>query len=152
MPMQNNQAFLDLELCDVAVSTQSDIVQTDIIDLTVTKTATCGYALVGGTICYTATIENNSDVDFISGDDEMGCITFRDPLAPNLQYVTGTFTYQIGSGVEVPATPNINADNVLTYNCLEIPANTTAVVKFCVKVLSMPTTGGGDDNNGDDDE
>jgi uncharacterized repeat protein (TIGR01451 family) len=138
MPTQENKVFLDITLCNEAVSTASNIVETNIFDLQVTKKSNCPYAVVGGKICYTVTIVNNSDVDFIIGEYEAGCIIFRDPLANNLEYIGGSFEYVIGSGEPVKVEPDIDSNNVLTYNCLEIPAGKTAIVTFCVKVKSVP--------------
>ena len=135
MATQENQVFLDVELCGETATTSSDVTETDIIDLEVTKTADCDYALVGGNICYTITITNNSDVDFIDG--EMGGIVIRDPLASNVEYVPGSFEYTIDGGEPISADPNIDGSNVLTYT-IELAAGETAVVHFCVKVLSMP--------------
>ena len=143
---QENLAFADIELCDEAVSVASEPAEVDIIDLQVTKTADCQYAVVGGKICYTVTIFNNSDVNFVGDreDDEMGGVIFRDPLTSNLEYIPGTFTYTIDCGepdpTPVQVEPNIDTDNVMTYDSLEIPAGCTAIVKFCVKVKSAPET------------
>jgi len=135
MATQENQVFLDVELCGETATTASDPVETDIIDLEVTKTSDCEFALVGGNICYTVTITNYSDVDFITG--EMGGIVIRDPLSSNLEYVPGSFYYTIDGGEPVTDDPNIDGSNVLTYT-IELAAGETAVVHFCVKVLSMP--------------
>jgi len=141
MATQENRVFLDIELCDEAVSVESNVAETDIIDLQVTKISNCPYAVVGGNICYTVTIVNNSNANFVDG--ALGGIIFRDPLASNLQYIPGTFQYTIGSGEPFQVEPNINADNVLTYDSIVLPAGQTAIVTFCVRVLSLP------DNSGD---
>ena len=135
MPKQQNQLFVNLELCETPVSIGSEVAETDIIDLQVTKVSACPYAVVGGNICYTATIVNNSDVDFITG--EFGALEISDPLASNVEYVEGSFEYTIGSGEPVQVEPNIDVSNVMTYD-IEIPAGETAVVTFCVKVLCLP--------------
>jgi len=138
MPIQENKIFLDLTLCNQAVSAESPPATTDVIDLQITKVSNCEYAVVGGNICYTTTIVNNSDVDFVDG--EMGGIIFRDPLTSNLEYVLGSFEYTIGSEPPVQDDPVVDPiTNVLTYDSLEIPAGETAVVTFCVKVVSVPT-------------
>jgi len=147
MPNQENQAFIDLTLCGDAVSVQSDVVETDIINLTVDKVANCEYALLGGNICYTVTITNDSDVDFIEGTDEMGGLKFRDELTANLSYVENTFNYTIfdidDPDPEPPhdpvfVEPDIDSDNVMTFEPLELSANQFVVIKFCVKVDRMP--------------
>ena len=135
MMKQENELFADVQLCGDTASTGSGVVETDIIDLQVTKAAKCDKALVGGRICYTGTIINNSDVDFITG--EQGPVTIRDPLASNVEYIAGTFEYTIGSGQPVQDEPDIDGNNEMTYE-LEIPAGETVIVEFCVKVLSVP--------------
>ena len=140
MSKQENKIILNLTLCGEAVSVESLPSETNIIDLTVKKVSDCEYALVGGKICYTVTIFNNSDVDFIKGQEEMGGIIFRDPLALNLSYVENSFNYEINDEEPIFVEPDIDdMTNIMTYDCLEIPANTTAVVKFCVKVERMPS-------------
>ena len=127
MPI-GNQTFLDLELCEEAVTVQSNQVETDIIDLTIVKSASCNVALVGGKICYKVTITNNSDVD-------LEYIMFRDPLAPNLTYIEGSFEVD-----GTPQTPTI-VGNELQYE-LTIPAieedepPVPVVITFCVTVDS----------------
>ncbi|MCL2755600.1 MAG: DUF11 domain-containing protein [Firmicutes bacterium] len=138
-----NKAFLDLELCGEAVSVDSgEPTEVDIIDLQITKTANCAYAILGGNICYTVTIVNNSDVDFTDG--EMGEITFRDPLADNLEYVDDSFEYGTDPDNLTPGTPNIDGNNVITFD-LAIPAGETMYIEFCAKVTAMPTAAAADD-------
>jgi len=122
MPI-GNQTFLDLELCEEAVTVSSNQVETDIIDLQITKTASCNVAVVGGTICYLITIFNNSEVDL---ED----ILFRDPLAPNLTYKVGSFEVN-----GTPETPTI-IGNELQY-VLTIPAGETVEIDFCATVTSV---------------
>jgi len=136
----NNTTFLDFELCDSQVTVPSNQTETEIIDLQISKEASCDYTVVGGTICYTITIVNNSDVNLTFQDDGASGITFRDPLATNLSYRPGTFSIQVGSSEPIYLEPDINADNVLTFSELEIPANTTMTITFCVRVEYLPTT------------
>ena len=123
-----NQSFLDLELCNGAVSAESNIIETEIIDLQIEKEASCAYAIVGGRICYTVTVTNNSDHSF--DDSGLGMLTFRDVLASNVRYIDGTF--QIDGN---DATPTIDADNVMTYT-FEIPPHESVVITFCVRVVA----------------
>jgi len=131
-----NRTFADVTLCGQTVSAQSELVSTDIINLTVEKAASCDYVLVGGRLCYTIVITNDSDVDFIEGQDELGKIIFRDPLADNLTYVTDSFTISINGGTAVPATPTL-VGNVLTYDGIELEAGQFATVVFCV-IVGLP--------------
>ena len=123
------------------ISVPSNTTDTDIIDLQFTKAANTNYVLVGGTLCYTVTAFNNSDVDFVDPDatypDGKGGIVFSDTLASNVSYKVGSFTYQIDSGPPVSVEPDIDTpSNTISYNNLQIPADSTAVVKFCVIVNS----------------
>jgi len=120
MPL-TNQSFLDLELCEEVATASSNIVETEIIDLNMIKEANCGYAVVGGKICYTITITNNSAIELVD-------VVFRDPLPNNLTYVEGSFTVDDDS-----QTPIIDANNVLSYT-LTIPSSSTLVIKFCTTV------------------
>ena len=140
-----NQTFADVTLCGETVFAESQVVTTDVINLTVEKEASCQYVLVGGRLCYTVTITNDSDVDFTTG--ELGGVIFRDPLAENLTYIPGTFEYTIDCGQPDPVPPvqvepTINSDNVMTYDSLQIPAGCKAIVTFCVTVGAQ----NGDDN------
>jgi len=150
MAKQQNQVFAEIELCGEAVSAQSQVSEVDVIDLTINKEADCAYVLVGGNICYTVTITNSSDVDF--ANDELGGVIFRDPLASNVTYVENSFNYTINDGSPDPqpvyVEPSINADNVMTYDNIELEAGHSAVVKFCVKVNQMPSA---DDDDTDDE-
>jgi len=138
MATLGNQTFLDLELCSEGVSVPSNTVTTDIIDLQITKAASCPYMVVGGEICYTVAIVNNSDIDFDdTGTDSLGQITFRDPLDSNLSYVPDSFTVDTGDGPE-PAIPDVTA-GVITYD-FNIGAGETVLISFCVKVESAPPT------------
>jgi len=132
--MLENQSFLDLELCAQAVEAQSNITETSVVDLTVTKVASQQCVLVNGQLCYTVTISNNSDIPFTD-------VVFRDPLGQYMQYVPGTFTIN-GSA----ATPTVDQDNVLSYSPISVPVADvvsgpgTVVINFCVTVTGIPPT------------
>jgi uncharacterized repeat protein (TIGR01451 family) len=120
MTTLDNQTFLDLELCGDAVTIDSNEVVTEILDIKITKSASCPYTVIGGTICYTVVIENNSDVELVD-------VVFRDPLAPGLTYATGSF--KVNGASEVPEYDN----NILSY-ILTLPPNSTITIEFCVHV------------------
>jgi len=130
MPTLGNQTFLDLELCEDAITVSSNEVDVDIIDLQITKAASCNMAVVGGEICYTVTIINNSDVDFT--EEGAGTITFRDPIDSNLSYKDDSFTVSN----DLDAEPTF-VGNELTYE-LSIGAGETVTIAFCVTVISAP--------------
>ena len=135
MAQFSNQSFLDLELCDSAVSVESNEVVTDIIDLTIEKEADCNMAVIGGTICYTVTIKNNSDIELET--------IFRDPLASNLVYVQDSFTVD-----GEPQTPTYDAaSHVLSYP-LTLDPHCEVVIRFCVKVYA-PTNDLNDEDSSD---
>ena len=128
MPMIN-ESFLDLELCEGTVTTRSGKIVTEVIDLSIEEEANCDVVLAGGELCYTATITNNSEIEFAD-------ITFRNPIAQNAQYNDGTFTIKIGNTQPTHETPTIDpSTNVLKYE-LTIPAKTTVIIEFCVTVQS----------------
>jgi len=113
-----NQTFLDLELCDKTVTVPSEPVTTEVIDLLITKEASCGFVLKGNNICYTVTIVNKSDIVI---ED----VVFRDPLDLNLTYVKDSFRMD-----DVLAEPYIDKNNVLTYQ-FNIPPNSKIEIVFC---------------------
>jgi len=119
--MPANQSFLDLELCQEAVTASSNTVETQILDISLIKEASCGYVIAGGKLCYTVKIVNNSDM-------ELTDVVFRDPLPDNLTYVEDSF---VVDGEE--ETPTMDGDNVLIYT-LTVPPNSTVVIEFCVIV------------------
>ncbi|MCL2846467.1 MAG: DUF11 domain-containing protein [Firmicutes bacterium] len=133
---QENQAFLDIELCDEAVIVESEVSETEILDLTITKESDCPYAVIGGTICYTVTITNNTDHTFDGRDDTaFSPLVFRDPLAENLEYIVDTFTFSINGAIPpTHGTPTIDTDNIMTFDDWTIPPQSTVVVEFCVRV------------------
>jgi len=140
MPLMQNQTFLDFELCEEAVSVESGITEVDVIDLRISKQASCDMVVVGKDVCYTVTIVNNSDVSLD--------VTFRDPLDVNAVYVEESFTITVGSGQPVQVEPTIDpVTNIMTHP-ITIPAGETVVVEFCVTVkLPDEDNGGGDDGD-----
>ena len=131
MEKLGNTTFLDFELCEQTVTIESNEAEVDIIDVEVKKEADCAYAVVGGQICYKITVENRSEVQFGDPDLGPGQLFFRDPLDKNLEYVQGSFTVD---GHQ--RTPTV-IDNEINYY-LDAPAMSTVIVRFCVKVLSVP--------------
>ena len=123
MPQFTNQSYLDLELCESPVCIESNTVTTDIIELTIEKQADCNMTVIGGTICYTVTIKNNSDIELET--------VFRDPLASNLVYITGSFMVD-----GQHRTPSYDEQtHVLSYP-LTLEPHCEVVIRFCVKVYS----------------
>ena len=131
MATLGNITFLDLDLCEETVTIESNEVEVDIIDVEIKKEADCAYAVVGGQICYTITIENRSEVPFNDPAIGPGQLFFRDPLDENLEYVQGSFT--VDGHQRTPTVTN----NEISYH-LDVPATSTVIVRFCVKVLSVP--------------
>ena len=121
MPLLTNTTFMDFTLCGDAVSVQSTPSEVDIIDLQITKVAACAYAVVGGEICYTVTIFNNSET-------ELTDVLFRDPLAANLEYVEESF--EVDGDAEEPTI----VGNELQYTFDTIAPGATIEVEFCVTV------------------
>jgi len=122
MPTLSNITALDFELCEEAMTVHSNEVETRIIDLKITKSASCAFAIVGGRICYTVTIETNTAIENV---------TFRDTLANELEYIAGSFEVN-----GTPHTPTIVGNEIqYTFN---LPAGTT-VITFCAIVTSLPT-------------
>jgi len=99
---------------------ESDKVETQIIDLSIVKT-TCPYALKWHDICYMIIISNNSEIDMFG-------LLFSDKLADNMEYIIGSFTV-----ADKPQTPMM-AENTIQYP-VDILANSTIEIKFCVKVI-----------------
>jgi len=130
MATLGNQTFLDLELCEAAVTVPSNPVNVDIIDLQITKSASCGMAVVGGEICYTVTIINNSDIDFT--EEGAGTITFRDPLDSHVTLDETSFMVS-----NDPEAEPVMVGNEITYE-LSIGAGETVTINFCVTVDSAP--------------
>jgi len=92
----------------------------EIVDLEITKTPSCNYAVLGGRICYTIIATNNGDVDAID-------ILFSDEIPAGTTYVVGSFEVD-----GVPQTPMM-ANNTLQYP-IDILAGGSVTIKFCVKV------------------
>jgi len=129
-------AGLLVDLTPVSFSPESNECDVRIIDIQITKTADCSITAVGSVICFTVDVYNNSDVNYY--DDGVGGIIFSDALAGNISYNAGSFNYKLLSSSDEPTfvEPNIDINNLMTYDNLEIPAWETVVVKFCVTVNS----------------
>jgi len=99
---------------------ESNEVQTEIVDLSITKTPSCGYAIPGGTICYTIVAENNSEVDMFG-------VLFSDVIPANTTYIVDSFMVD---GVQ--QTPMM-AENTI-QELIDIPAGESVTITFCVKI------------------
>ncbi|MCL2796708.1 MAG: DUF11 domain-containing protein [Firmicutes bacterium] len=123
MATLENTSFLDLDLCEEAISVESNEVVTTVIDLSIVKEASCAYVILGKNICYTVTVTNNSDVELLD-------VMFRDPLPSGLVYVEGSLEVD-GTPVE-PATTSPD----LTYLLESVPAGgEPVVITFCATAV-----------------
>ena len=118
----SNTSELELPICNDPLEVVSNEVVTEIIDVTINKEANCNYAVVGGNICYTITIESSCDLDGV---------VFKDQLSNSVEYINGSFTVN-----DEPRTPTISADYELSYT-FDLKEGTT-VIKFCVHVIAVP--------------
>jgi len=108
--------------CQGPFNFSSNTVKTKILDIQIKKIPSCDKTVVGGRICYTITIENNNNVDLVE-------YLFSDMLAKNLTYVEGSFT------VDGEFIKPIMIGNEINHT-LNIDANQTVVISFCVIVTS----------------
>ena len=116
-----NVALVEIELCDKLETIKSNEAEVDVINLKVTKKAGCKFAFCGGTIKYTVAIFNDSDV-------KLEDLEFKDALADNTQFVTGSFKVD-----GVTKTPVISGKTI-SYLIKEIKAEETVTITFEVKV------------------
>ena len=130
-----NEAFVDILLCEDAVAVASEPSEVEVLELDVTKEADCPYTVYGGRLCYTVTIRNNTEHTFGTEEGDFSPLTFRDILAPNLTYIPSTFTYSINGGVAVPAIPTMSG-NTISFNSwpASIEEDSTVTIRFCVQV------------------
>ena len=124
-----NQSKFVFEACDDSQDVVSNEVTVQLVDLgcyEVTKTASCGYVFEGGQITFCTTITSTCATRVY--DD----LTFVDTLAPELQYVDGSFTV---NGV---ATDPAIADNTIEYPVSEDDwEDDEIVICFTVTVNSV---------------
>ena len=118
-----NQSGLDIELCQEPMRVLSNEVEATELALTVTKTQSCDFFVVGGTIRYCVEIKNESGV-------EITPIRWFDDLDNRLSYIADTFTVD-GS----PETPTINGQE-LSWDIGTLAGNQT--VNICFKVTVGP--------------
>ena len=116
-----NFACLEIELCGTEQSIESNETEVDIINLEIKKEADCKYAFCGGTLGYTVTIKNDSDV-------KLEDLEFKDTLSDNTEYKAGSFKVD-----GAPKTPVINGKTI-SYKIDEIEAGEEIEITFEVKV------------------
>jgi len=114
--------------CEGPFVFESNTVETKILDITLTKVASCSAVAVGKRLCYIITAENNSEID-------LDGIVFRDELESGQTYVEGSFEVN-----QDPVEPEVLGN--LVRHTLDIPAGETVEIKFCVTV-SIPQNAGG---------
>ena len=117
-----NAASIEIELCGEEQSIESNETEVDIINLEIKKEASCKYAFCGGTLGYTVTIKNDSDV-------KLEDLEFKDTLSDNTEYKAGSFKV---NGAH--KTPVINGKTI-SYEIDEIEADETIEITFEVKVV-----------------
>jgi len=104
---------------------ESNEVETEILDITITKQTDCAYAVTGKTICYSFQIINNSPIDTEQ-------IIFEDELDARLSYIEESFEVD-----GLPEKPELSGQ-IIQY-ALDIPSGETVEIKFCVTVNSAPS-------------
>ncbi|MCL2228809.1 MAG: hypothetical protein FWC00_03190 [Firmicutes bacterium] len=118
-----NKAELEIEGCEDAFVVESNQTEVDIVDITLTKTSGCHFAVVGGTISYCVKIENHSG-------EIVPDALFKDVLSSRVSYVTGSFTVD-----GTHETPTISG-NTISYEIPELhPSPSSTMICFKVKVL-----------------
>jgi len=114
-------------ICDGPFNFESNEVETQILDIAITKIASCDAVLVGGKICFTFAITNNTS-------NNLEGIVFRDELDENVRYIQDSFEVD---GVQQE--PDV-LGNLIRYS-MDISAGGEPVeIKFCVEVISVPTS------------
>ncbi|MCL2755498.1 MAG: hypothetical protein FWE45_00385 [Firmicutes bacterium] len=113
-----NFAQWDVTDCDGITTTMSSNTTTvEVVDVEITKTASCSWVLKGGVISYCVTLSNQSDIDLVD-------TLFRDTLNSRLVYVTGSFTVD---GVE---TTPLTSGQTISY---ELDLNAKTIKTICFK-------------------
>ena len=124
--MSNIENFSELGVtaCDETIFATSNTVELEILDLSIVKSVSCPWTVVGGTVQFCVTITNPSD------DMALPDAIFRDVLNDRLTYVEDTFTVD-----GHPETPIYNPDtNTLEYTIPVIEPNSSVTICFKVKV------------------
>jgi len=137
-----NKASLNLELCGEEFEIESNETEAEKIKITVEKSQSCNFVLVGEKIKYTVKITNDSCV-------EIEDVVFKDELDDCVEFVAGSFTVD---GKHV--TPVIR-DGVLKYTIPKLEPCQTVVITFEVKVEDCGSPCGkkdGDDKGDDGDD
>lgn len=117
-----NAAHVDIEGCDELITFDSNEVQAHYLNIELTKTQSCIWAIHGKNLTYCVTIKNKST-------DRVTDLKFYDTLDLGVEYVPGSFRV---NGEEV--TPDING-RTISYIIPELALNQTITICFQVKVL-----------------
>ena len=117
----NNTSYLDVLVCNDLVTTTSNPVQVEVVDLGIVKTSSCPWTVRGGKVTFCTQITNPSiDRDLIAA-------VFRDILNDRLTYVDGSFTVN-----GVPETPIISGQQM--QFTLDIMSGQTVSICFTALV------------------
>ncbi|MCL2176563.1 MAG: hypothetical protein FWB72_01225 [Firmicutes bacterium] len=116
-----NQSGLNFEICEDQMVVLSNEVEATELVIIVTKTQSCPYFVVGGTITYCTTIENQSEIPL---ED----LKWFDNLDQRLTYVEDSF---LVDGTQ--QTPTIDGQE-LSFNIDTIDINQTITICFKVQV------------------
>jgi len=116
-----NTSMLDVADCEDNTTTIiNNTSAVEIVNLELTKEASCDWVLPGGIVSYCVTINNPSSMDFLD-------TVFRDTLTSRLSFITGSFTVN-----GVSQTPTV-VGNTIEYG-LDILANQEVVICFRARV------------------
>lgn len=110
-----------MELCGKKRAIESNEVEANMIDVTITKEQSCNYVFNEDEIEYTVTIFNDSCVCLYD-------LVFSDTISDNSEYVENSFTV---NGIKY--TPDIDKDTII-YEIEKIDAREEIIIKFTVKV------------------
>ncbi|MCL2675435.1 MAG: hypothetical protein FWE84_02435 [Firmicutes bacterium] len=121
MSIVENISQLDVEACEETVVIESNEVEVEIVDLTLTKTVSCEFTFPGGVLTFCTLIENESEREI---EDAL----FRDALDDRLTFIAGTFTVN-----GVPTTP-VYENNTLEYLIPLISPESEIEICFDVRV------------------
>ena len=125
MSTLENYSELNVETCDSEIATTtSNTVEVDVVELSIEKSASCGWTVPGGVITFCSVIDNPSETDLFD-------VLFKDELDPRFEYQDGSFEVD-----ESPETPTITG-NTIEFLITELKGGTSVKICFKVKVKSV---------------